>query len=91
MTGHDGAKKAGGLGKTARAALFYLAAAAMGVALYKIGHMYATGQRGYVAYGGELLLLLLPLYACAARQAARELAKDWKEVRGLWRESNTPK
>jgi hypothetical protein len=82
MAGHDGAKRAGGLGKTARAALFCLAAAAMGVALYRIGHMYATGQRGYVAYGGELLFLLFPLYACAARQAARELAKGWKEARG---------
>lgn len=42
-------------------ALFYIALAGIGVALFRWGHDYATRERGYNAIGGEMFFLLLPL------------------------------
>ena len=43
-------------------ALFFLAVAVLGVVLYIVAHDHATELRGYVAYGGEVFFLALPLY-----------------------------
>jgi hypothetical protein len=62
--------------------LLYIVLAAVGIALYVEAHAYATDWRGYVAYGGEVFLLAIPVYA--AIQILRTIVnfiKDRKEDR----------
>ena len=42
--------------------LFYAVLAGIGFALFRWGHAYATRERGYIAFGGEIFFLLLPLF-----------------------------
>lgn len=42
--------------------LFYAVLAGVGVVLFRWGHAYATRERGYIAFGGEIFFLLLPLF-----------------------------
>ncbi len=45
------------------AVILCLILAATGIALYLTLHAYSTAIRGYVAYGGEVFILALPIYA----------------------------
>jgi hypothetical protein len=47
-------------------------AAALGIALYVWGRDYAYEQRGYLAYGGEMFFLGIPIFAA------------YKIVRSIW-------
>lgn len=49
----------------------YAGAAVLGAVLFAAAHSWATAWRGYEALGGEIFLLLLPLWAWMAELAVR--------------------
>ncbi len=49
------------MSKKSVAAVVYAALFALGVLLFYIAHAYATRERGYTAYGGEIFFVGLPL------------------------------
>lgn len=64
--------------RTSRAALKYAGLTLAGIALYIAAHDYATAQRGYIAYGGEVLLLALPVLYYAISQTFKDYLKSAK-------------
>lgn len=52
-----------------------------GVALYKVGAVYALRERGYHAVGGEALALLLPVVHYAEAATIRGIMQDVKDRR----------
>lgn len=58
--------------------IFYAVLAGIGIALFKWGHAYATRERGYIAIGGEMFFLLLPLlwwmFSSTVKEAIRDIA-----------------
>lgn len=58
----------------------YIAAVIIGAILTYWGHQAATLQRGYVAVGGEFLLIPLALMAVSAFDNSRELIEEFKEL-----------
>lgn len=58
-------------GAALKAALKWAIIAAAGVFLFKVGHAYATADRGYEAVGGEYLFLFLPLWWWLAEAVIR--------------------
>ena len=67
--------------------LFYLLMECVGIALYVLAHASATKQRGYVAYGGEIFLVMLPFFVYIIRLTVSDIAKAYKEVREKWKEN----
>lgn len=61
-------------------ALFYIALAGIGVALFRWGHDYATQERGYNAIGGEMFFLLLPLFWWMFSQCLKDTIRTIFEV-----------
>jgi hypothetical protein len=51
--------------------VIYAASLAIGIILFQVTHQYATAERGYVAYGGELCFLLLPFFVYIIRSFKR--------------------
>lgn len=58
----------------------YIAAVIIGAILTYWGHETATLQRGYVAVGGEFLLIPLALMVVSAFDNSRELIEELKEL-----------
>lgn len=56
--------------------LFYAMLAGIGVVLFRLGHAYATRERGYIAFGGEIFFLLLPLFAWLFWNTAKDTIRD---------------
>jgi hypothetical protein len=59
--------------------LIYAVSTFAGVFLSCLLHQHATEERGYVAYGGELVPLLLPFFVWLFRSFARDIAALLKE------------
>jgi len=51
-----------------------------GFLLFKAGQAVAFEQRGYIAYGGEYLLLTFPLFYYLISKTAREFAAEIKKL-----------
>ncbi|OGO90324.1 MAG: hypothetical protein A2Y17_12205 [Clostridiales bacterium GWF2_38_85] len=49
--------------------------------LFKIGQAAAYTERGYKAYGGEMLILLLPLIAYVIKQNIKDTAEAYRTAR----------
>jgi hypothetical protein len=63
-----------------KTAIFYISLSALGVVLYILARKYATYQRGYSAYGGEVFLLALPGVVAVSRVVLRDLhGKDGEQ------------
>lgn len=60
--------------------LFYAMLAGIGVALFQWGHAYATRERGYIAIGGELFFLFLPLFAWLFWRTVKDTIRDVAEL-----------
>lgn len=56
--------------------LFYAVLAGIGVALFRWGHAYATRERGYIAFGGEIFFLLLPLFVWLFWNTIKDSIRD---------------
>jgi apolipoprotein N-acyltransferase len=67
--------------KRAIAFVAYAALFALGVLLFLWAHEYATRERGYIAYGGEVLFIGLPLFVWIVRTTAQDWRRDLKEMR----------
>ena len=48
--------------------------------LFKIGQALAFRERGYIADGGEYLLLLLPLFWKIGKTVIAEMRQMWEEL-----------
>jgi hypothetical protein len=58
------------------AVIKYIAIFGLGVALFALGHIIATEARGYIAFGGELFFLPLPLWWFIWERIGRDTKKD---------------
>ena len=52
------------------------------LALFRLGQVYALNQRGYMAYGGEYMLLLLPMIYYTAKSTI--LMGNKKKPQNCW-------
>lgn len=59
----------------------YLLIAAVGVALYIVAAGEAFEQRGYTAYGGELVFLILPLWWKLGEVMAVDIKQTIKQIK----------
>ena len=48
--------------------------------MFRIGQALAFAERGYIAYGGEYLLLLLPLFWKIGKTAVNDFCEMWAEL-----------
>lgn len=60
--------------------LFYVMLAGIGIALFQWGHAYATRERGYIAYGGEIFFLFLPLFWWLFWQTVKDIIRDVSDL-----------
>ena len=74
------------LKRAAHTAMKYIFLIAVAIALFYWGKGQAYKQRGYEAYGGEYLLLLLPLIWYAIETTVRDYIKEAKK---LWKEAKS--
>lgn len=58
----------------------YTALSICGFLLFKLGQAAALNQRGYIAHGGEYLLLALPLYYHTFKKTIDEIKKELQEI-----------
>lgn len=70
--------------------LKWLAITAAGVLLFFWAHGAATEARGYVAYGGELVFLLLPLWWKLIAVCIRDTRRMIREEREQRRDHDGP-
>lgn len=60
--------------------LFYAVLAGIGIALFRWGHAYATRERGYIAIGGEMFFLLLPLLWWMFSNIVKDTIRDVSDL-----------
>jgi len=58
----------------------YFIAFILGLILMPLAHKYATIQRGYVAYGGEILLIPLFMIGVLAADQVKEVIRTFKDL-----------
>jgi drug/metabolite transporter superfamily protein YnfA len=68
--------------KQATTIALYFALFGLGVLLYGWAHEQATIERGYIAYGGEVFILGLPLFVWLVKKTVRDWWHTINELRG---------
>lgn len=70
---------------TMKETIKYGALTVLGVCLFKMASEYALRERGYFAVGGEIFLLLLPVFYYLLSEMADSIRDDlgdvWKELK----------
>ena len=61
-------------------AIVFIALSIIGVMLYTVAHVYATIDRGYIAYGGEVLLLTLPFQFFLLMKVRKDIMRGVKTM-----------